>query len=137
MDARAAIDLKKQKTPHNRQQQSPRLVAASCSQLKAAAPRTYSHPFRKQPIGNVAEQHCELVRMAMIIKYDGAMLNGAMEGRGRAEYGDGEVGTLSALVTALDARNRRCPRSLLSALVVELYALDARCPWLPRATRTA
>ena len=44
--------------------------------------------------------------MAMIIKYDGAMLNGVMEGRGRAEYGDGEVGTLSALI----GRRTRCTK---------------------------
>lgn len=33
----------------------------------------------------------------MIIKYDGAMLNGAMEGQGRAEYDDGEVAVLLLL----------------------------------------
>lgn len=61
----------------------------------------------------------------MIIKYDGAMLNGVMEGRGRAEYGDGEVGAVYAVVTeeALD-RQEKLRRS----------RLFPQCHSLPRHT---
>ncbi|CAM9439953.1 unnamed protein product [Ectocarpus fasciculatus] len=34
----------------------------------------------------------------MIVKYEGAIRNGTMEGQGRAEYDDGEASILTALL---------------------------------------